>query len=502
MRSTVTRRNLVLITALTGYGALVVILSVWSDSARAFLSGPPTGHTGAPGETTCTDCHSPNAITGQFNIIPPPSYVPGQTYTVQVENVTSDLSRAAWGFELTSLTSTNTVAGTFANTTAFTRTRTGGGRNYIEQTTAGAFQGQTGGSSWTFEWTAPGGDVGPITFYAAGLQANNSGDEDGDQTYTASVAVPVGAPSPTPTATATATVTATSTPVVTPTPTATATPTAIVTPTATATGTPTPLPAVALNISTRMQVDTGSNVLIGGFIVSGNASKDVITRGVGPSLVGSGISGVLADPTLELHAGNGTLIRQNDDWQDDPAQAAQISAAGLALPDPKESGIVDILPPGAYTAILAGNNNTTGVGLVEIYDINRATDSQLANISTRGFVLTGNNVMIGGFILGGTANTHIVVRGIGPTLAAIGINPALTDPTLELHDGNGMLLSTNDNWQEDPASATQLISLGLALQDPNESGIYISLSPGSFTAILAGKNGGTGIGLVEIYNVH
>ena len=245
-------------------------------------------------------------------------------------------------------------------------------------------------------------------------------------------------------------------------------------------------------------------MLIGGFIITGNAPKNVAVRGIGPSLAAFGISDALADPTLELRAANGALIVGNDDWQDNPAQAAQLTALGLALQDPNESGIVATLQPGAsYTAILAGKNGGTGVGLVEVYDTNQAADSQLANISTRGFVQTGNNVMIGGFILGGSnQNTGVVVRGIGPSLAQFGLSPVLTDPTLELHDGNGALLISNDDWQDDPVQAAQLSARGLAPQDPKESGIFASLPPGAFTAILAGKNGGTGIGLVEIYNVH
>src|SRR5205823_4869627 len=172
--------------------------------------------------------------------------------------------------------------------------------------------------------------------------------------------------------------------------------------------------------------------------------------------------------------------------------------------DPNESGIVATLQPGAsYTAILAGRNGGTGVGLVEVYDTNHTVDSQLANISTRGFVLTQNNVMIGGFILGGNnQDTGIVVRGIGPSLSRFGLSPVLADPTLELHDGNGALLISNDDWQDDPVQAAQLIAHNLAPPDPKESGIFAVLPPGAFTAILAGKNGGIGIGLVEIYNVH
>jgi hypothetical protein len=303
---------------------------------------------------------------------------------------------------------------------------------------------------------------------------------------------------PTPTATSTATATPTPTSTGTPAPTATATPPATPTPTPTASS----APARALNISTRLRVETGNNVMIGGFIIVGSAPKNVAVRGIGPSLSGFGISDALSDPTLELRAASGALLFQNDNWQDDTTQAAQLTGLGLALPNPKESGIVATLQPGAsYTAVLAGKNGGTGVGLVEIYDANQAADSQLANISTRGFVQTGDNVMIGGFILGSGNNAQVVVRGIGPSLSQLGLSPVLNDPTLELRDGNGALLISNDNWQDDPLQAAQLSTHGLAPQDAHESGIFASLSPGTFTAILAGKNGGTGIGLVEIYNV-
>jgi outer membrane protein assembly factor BamB len=309
-------------------------------------------------------------------------------------------------------------------------------------------------------------------------------------------------PTPTPTATP---------PVVTPTPTPVETPTPTPTPQVTATptppgATPTPTPSgpiKALNISTRLRIESGSNVLIGGFIVTGTAQKTVIVRGVGPSLSGAGITDALADPTLELRDSNGGLIMANDDWQENPKQAALITAAGLALSDPKESGIAATLQPGnSYTAIVAGKNQTTGVGLAEIYDTNPGADSQLANISTRGLVQTGNNVMIGGFILGGGGgSTHVAIRGIGPSLAGLGLTGVLADPTLELHDGNGTLVVANDNWQDDPNTASQLQFHNLAPTDANESGIYATLVPDLYTAILAGKNGGTGIGLVEVYNI-
>jgi hypothetical protein len=250
-----------------------------------------------------------------------------------------------------------------------------------------------------------------------------------------------------------------------------------------------------------MRVESGNNVLIGGFIITGNASKSVAVRGLGPSLLQFGVGGVLSDPTLEVRGSNNALLFANDNWQDNSAQAAQLTALGLTPQDPKESGIVATLPPGAYTAVLAGKNQGTGVGLLEIYDTNAAVDAQLANISTRGFVLSGNNVMIGGFILGGGSNARVAVRGIGPSLAQFGLSPVLSDPTLELHDSNGTTLIANDDWLSDSASAAQLSASGLALTDPKESGIFASFPPGAFTAVLAGKNGGIGIGLVEIYNL-
>ena len=242
--------------------------------------------------------------------------------------------------------------------------------------------------------------------------------------------------------------------------------------------------------------------MIGGFIVSGNAPKNVAVRGIGPSLASSGVNDVLADPTLELRDATGALLLHNDNWQDDPTQAAQLIALNLAPQNPSESGIVAVLQPGPYTALLGGRNDGTGVGLVEVYDTNQATSSQLANISTRGFVQTGDNVMIGGFILGGGSGaTSVALRGIGPSLSQSGLDDVLADPTLELRDSDGALLVSNDNWQDDSTSATQLMVHGLAPQNPLESGIFTSLAPGAFTVILSGKNGGVGIGLVEAYAI-
>jgi len=264
----------------------------------------------------------------------------------------------------------------------------------------------------------------------------------------------------------------------------------------------TPLPSSAqpLNISTRLRVETGDAVMIGGFIITGNASKPVVLRGMGPSLSAAGLSDLLADPVLELHGPNGGLIMQNDNWKDD--QRALIEGTIFQPTDDRESVIVATLQPGLHTVVLSGKAQTTGIGLVEVYDNDPAVDSQLANISTRGFVQTGDKVMIGGFILGGsTANTHVAIRGIGPSLGQFGLSNFLADPTLELRDSNGALLAANDNWQDDPEQAAQLIASGLGLQDPTESGIFSSPPPGAYTAILAGKNGGTGVGLSEIYNL-
>ncbi|HEV2841655.1 MAG TPA: hypothetical protein VGW39_10050 [Chthoniobacterales bacterium] len=261
---------------------------------------------------------------------------------------------------------------------------------------------------------------------------------------------------------------------------------------------PTPSPAQTLNMSTRMRVEAGDNVAISGFIVTGEAPKSVALRGIGPSMFSPGFEeDVLADPILELRGNDGGLITQNDDWQDDPAQAAQLTALGLALHEPEESGFVATLQPGTYTAILAGKNQTAGLGLVEIYDVNSTGNSRLANISTRGVVLTEYDVMIGGFILVGETRTDVVVRGLGPSLAQFGLSSVLADPTLRVVDANGYPMASNDNWQDD----AELILLGLGLQNPAESGIFTSLIPGAYTVILSGVNNGTGVGVVEIYNV-
>jgi len=245
-----------------------------------------------------------------------------------------------------------------------------------------------------------------------------------------------------------------------------------------------------------VNVQTGDNVSIAGFIITGNAAKKVIVRGIGPSL--TGLTPVLADPVLELH-GTSSLITSNDNWKDSPNKQAIIDST-IPPTNDLESAIVATLAPANYTAILSGKNGTTGIGVVEMYDLDLASDSELANISTRGFVQTGDNVMIGGFIFGnGTASEKVIIRAIGPSLANIA--NVLADPTLELHDGNGTLLMSDDNWKDDASQAALIISTGIPPQNDLESAIVTTLSPGPYTAIVAGKNGGTGVAVVEVYHL-
>ncbi|MEY2573718.1 MAG: type secretion system secreted protein VgrG [Verrucomicrobiota bacterium] len=277
-----------------------------------------------------------------------------------------------------------------------------------------------------------------------------------------------------------------------------ATPTPTATPTATPIGTPTPAPSPAqlLNISTRLKVQSDEAVLIGGFIITGNASKKVIVRGIGPSL--SGLNPVLANPVLELRGPDGSLITSNDNWKD--TQQTEIENSTLAPANPLESAIVATLVPGNYTAILSGKDASTGIGLVEMYDLDLTSDSKLANISTRGLVETGNNVMIAGFIFGnGTAGEKVVVRAMGPSLG--GIANVLANPTLELHDANGSPLISNDDWNDDATQAAQIMAAGMAPTNDFESALITTLPPGQYTAIIAGNNGGTGVGVAEVYHL-
>jgi hypothetical protein len=256
------------------------------------------------------------------------------------------------------------------------------------------------------------------------------------------------------------------------------------------------LKAQLLNVSTRMRVLAGDSALIGGFIVSGNAPKKVIVRAIGPSL--AGIPGVLANPVLELHGPGGFETITNDNWAD--TQQVEIQATGVAPGNSLESAIVATLPPGAYTAIVRGQNDATGVGLVEAYDLESFADARLANISTRGFIDVGENVMIGGLIAGpqNGVGGQMLVRGIGPSLSA-SVPNALQDPSLELRDGSGTLVAANDDWRDTQQGDIELT--GIPPTNIKESAILSTLAPGGYTAIVRGVGNTTGVGLVEVYNL-
>jgi hypothetical protein len=254
------------------------------------------------------------------------------------------------------------------------------------------------------------------------------------------------------------------------------------------------------NISTRLTVQTGENVLIGGFIIAGSGPKQVVIRAIGPSLGIAGVPNPLQDPVLELHGGpNNEIIASNDDWQSAP-NAADIPPA-LRPSDTHESAILMTLQPGSYTAIVSGSSSTSGTGLVEVYDVDGTTRARLANVSTRGFVQSGDDVMIGGIIAqGGDGISQVVVRAIGPSLAALGISNVLANPTLELRDGNGAMIRSNDDWKTSQQAALEAI--GLAPSNDLESAILATLTAGNYTAVVSDRYASDiGVGLVEIYDL-
>lgn len=252
------------------------------------------------------------------------------------------------------------------------------------------------------------------------------------------------------------------------------------------------------NISTRLRVEAGDNILIGGFIITGAEPKKIIIRGIGPSLANFGLSGVLADPMLELH-NSSQVIGTNDDWQTN-ANKQEIIDRNVAPSNSKEAAILTTLNPGTYTAILRGANNGTGIGTVEVYDLDQTVDSKLANISTRGFVDTGDNVMIGGTIITGTTSANVLIRAIGPSLTNFGVPNALQDPTLELHNAQGGTIASNDNWVDSPDAAA-ISATKLQPSDNRESAILQNLGPGAYTAIVRGSGNSTGVALVEAYQL-
>ena len=262
-----------------------------------------------------------------------------------------------------------------------------------------------------------------------------------------------------------------------------------------------PLPPTGntlVNLSTRGTVQTGDNVLIGGFIIPGLEPKRVLLRAIGPSLAGGGVSGFLSDPTLTLFDGSGAQIGFNDDWIDSPDMQAIIDTGAPPTND-LESAIIQTLAPGNYTAKVAGFDNDTGVALIELYDLQSFSSSILANISTRGRVNLGENVLIAGYIVGGYTTQTVVVRGIGPSLIPFGVADALLDPFLELHNGQGTTIASNNDWQD--TQRQQLIDTTLQPSDPRESAIVIDLQPGNYTAVISGVGGITGVGLAEVYNI-
>ncbi len=271
------------------------------------------------------------------------------------------------------------------------------------------------------------------------------------------------------------------------------------TPAPTATPAPTPVAGASrlVNISTRMKVGVGADVLIGGFIIQGTQPEQMLLRASGPSLGTAGVKGSMQDPMLELYDSSGVMISQNDDWQSG-GQAASITAAGLAPNNSAEAALVATLQPGVYTAMVRGRNNTQGVALVEGYELD-APGSRLVNLSTRGRIGVGDEVLIGGIILQGTANKRVILRAVGPSLAGA-IAGALADPVLEVYNSSGQLVASNDNWTTSAQSA-EIGATGLAPSNPLESAVVTVLAPGGYTAIVHGANGSTGIGVVEVYDL-
>ncbi len=257
------------------------------------------------------------------------------------------------------------------------------------------------------------------------------------------------------------------------------------------------LPGQLLNISTRLRALTGDNVLIGGFIIPGDAPKEVILRAIGPSLAEANLSvdEVLADPVLELHMPDGTVMT-NDNWRSD--QETEIEDSGLAPASDLESALIATLDPGAYTVIVRGKDEGVGIALVEAYDRDPMS-GELGNISTRGFVDAGDNCLIGGFIIDPTESARVIVRAIGPSLADSNVPNPLQDPILELHDGNGDLIKMNDDWAD--SAEGEIEASGFAPQDARESSILANLMGGNYTAIVRGKDATVGVALVEIYHL-
>jgi hypothetical protein len=255
----------------------------------------------------------------------------------------------------------------------------------------------------------------------------------------------------------------------------------------------------ALNLSTRGLVSSGDNVVIGGFIVSGTEPKTMVLRALGPSLSDYGVSNVLPDPVLSVYDSSGSLVGYNDNWQSDLNHSVT-EANGLAPANPLESALVRTLNPGAYTVVVTGVNATSGIGLVEVYDITPLVTTKFVNMSTRGFAGTSDNVLISGFIVGDVDSATVVVRALGPSLASFGVSGVLSDPTLTIVDSTGSVIATNNNWQ-DNINFVDVQKNGLAPPNASESALVLHLPAGAYTAIVSGADGGTGVALAEVYTL-
>jgi hypothetical protein len=254
--------------------------------------------------------------------------------------------------------------------------------------------------------------------------------------------------------------------------------------------------AQLLNLSTRLQVQPGDGALIGGFIISGSEPKKVVLRGLGPSI---NVPGKLEDPVIQLYNSSNVNIGGNDDWKTDQQN---VQSTGLAPSNDRESALVITLNPGTYTIVMRGKDNGSGIGVVEVYDVNVAANSRLANVSTRGFIGINDNVLIGGFFAGPqtAAVTGVVFRALGPSLATFNVPQPIQDPTIEIHNRDGDIVASNDDWQSSQKS--EIEATGLQPSDSRESAIVMrNFEPGPYTAIVRGKNNTVGIGLIEIYDV-
>ncbi len=265
-------------------------------------------------------------------------------------------------------------------------------------------------------------------------------------------------------------------------------------------------PAALLNVSTRLEVGPDDRAAITGFILDGTRSKTVMLRAIGPSLAKAGIADPLLDPVLELHDSSGKIIATNDNWQTTQLgtlitsdQVAAIESSTIPPSDPSESAIIATLTPASYTAVIHGKNNVTGIVLAEVYDLSQPVSTTVANLSTRGWVGVAPNVLIGGFIVGVGGISNVIVRALGPSLPSSKVNNPLADPLLDLRNANGTLVASNDDWADTQAS--DLMAADLAPVDSHESALEASLLPGSYTAIVTGKNRGVGVGLVELYRL-